>query len=95
MAVVVAAFLPRASGAALESKPAATAYIAVSVGVAVGDYYNRVAYHGWPRETTRGPLETTGDHRVQFPRPDFDPVSRIKSSTNAARTAKATLAWGI
>ena len=32
---------------------------------------------GRPRETTGGPLETTGAHRRQFPRADFGPVSRI------------------
>ena len=40
------------------------------------------------------PLETTGDHRCQFPRTYFSPVVGIESSNIAAKTPKATLVWG-
>ena len=43
-------------------------------GVALGDSYRRVAYHGRLREAH---LETTGDYRGQFPRTDFGPVLQI------------------
>ena len=41
------------------------------------------------------PLETTGDHRGQFPRTDFAPAAEIYSSNNDAWTPKATLVRGI
>ena len=40
------------------------------------------------------PLEATGGHRGQFPRTDVDQASQIYSSTNTARTSKASLVWG-
>ena len=32
---------------------------------------SNIKSNGWPWETTGGPLETTGDHRGQFPRTEF------------------------
>ena len=41
------------------------------------------------------PLETTGDHRGQFPQSDFGQAAAIYSSNNAAMTPKVTLVWRI
>ena len=40
------------------------------------------------------PLENTGDHKGQFPRTDFGLVLATSSSTNTAKTPKATLVYG-
>ena len=38
-------------------------------------------------------LETKEDHKGQFPRTDFGPVSGIESSNNAVKTTNATHVW--